>query len=205
MNWQQTFLKLCKNPQLHAKFLNTLSMMEYIGARKIVKSQPEALISKETLSHMVEEIRHAQIFKKMVLKMDPTLASYGEEHVLAGTQGKNYLQAIDRGIEKKLGSGRPWENYLLSTLLIEERANKVYPFYEKILEPLGFGGLIRTILREEEHHLEEIEEQLSSMNLLSEGVMEELRAIEQKAFEAIIRAIEKSLVEADRPQEALFP
>ena len=64
MYWKQVLSELVKHNELHAKFLNTISLMEYMGARKIVKSQLEKNVDSEVLAHMTEEIRHAQIFKK---------------------------------------------------------------------------------------------------------------------------------------------
>ena len=67
------------NPKLHAKFLNTLSFLEYTGARKIVKSQDAEDIDMEKLSHMAEEIRHALMFKRFSNKVSPNQLGYDEK------------------------------------------------------------------------------------------------------------------------------
>ena len=53
-----------RNPNLHARWLNMFSYLEYIGFRKIVKSQGAENLSLETLGHAVEEGRHALMLKK---------------------------------------------------------------------------------------------------------------------------------------------
>ena len=47
---------------IHAKWLNALSHLEYIGTRKIIKSQLSENIDYETLKHIHEESRHALFF-----------------------------------------------------------------------------------------------------------------------------------------------
>ena len=191
MNWQLTLKKLIDHPEIHGRFLNTLSLMEYIGARKIVKSQRESQIDSEVLAHMTEEIRHAQIFKKLALQIsDGRLRTYDEEYLAAGAEGRSYLQTIDRGIESLLGHGRFWENYLLSTLVIEERANQVYPEYARLLAPFGMDGYLKTILREEAKHLNEIREQLGGLNGLNQDQLAAIKQLEQQAFDAIIARLD---------------
>ena len=193
-NWKSILAELVTVPSLHGRFLNTLSLMEYIGSRKIVKSQQESDIDAEVLSHIAEEVRHAQMFKKAALKVSyGQLESYSDEHLLAGDQGRAYLQVVDRGVEQVLGEGRLQDNYWLSTLLIEERANDVYPYYEELLRPLGMGGFLKTILREEENHLKEVRDHLLGKNLLTSEEMTQLQKLEEQAFLNIIGAIEISL------------
>lgn len=193
-NWKDVLSKLVKNPLAHAKFLNTISLMEYMGARKIVKSQLEKNIDSEVLAHMTEEIRHAQIFKKMALKLsDGRLSTYDDRFLLAGAEGRAYIQSVDQSIAAALNGEDSYYNYLLSTLLIEERANQVYPFYAELLEPYGFGGHLRGILREEEHHLDQITKELQNNSRLSSQKLAALRMIEQKAFDYLIMAIEREL------------
>ena len=45
-NFERVIVNLTKDPEAHALFLNSLSLMEYIGARKIVSIQaPMAIVS----------------------------------------------------------------------------------------------------------------------------------------------------------------
>ncbi len=182
-DWKQILIELVKEPQQHARFLNTISLMEYMGARKIMKSQKESVIDREVLAHMTEEIRHAQIFKKMALKLsEGHLKTYDDEYLLAGAAGRAYIQSVDQSVAAALNGEDSHYNYLLSTLLIEERANTVYPFYADLMEPLGFASYIKTILREEEHHLEQIQTELQKNEKLTSQKLAALRMIEQKAF-----------------------
>ena len=192
--WKSTLSRLVKRPSLHARFINTISLMEYMGARKIVKSQEERGVTSEILAHITEEIRHAQVFKKMALKLsDGKLTTYGDHHLLAGAEGRSYIQSVDQSVAAALRGENTYLNYLLSTLLIEERANSVYPFYLDLLEPFGMAGPIRGILREEEHHLEEMHRALADVPGLDANQMAALKLIEEEAFQNLINAVDFQL------------
>ncbi len=196
-DWKMILTRLVAQPLLHARFINTISLMEYMGARKIMKSQREELVSAEILAHMNEEIRHAQVFKKIALKMSHgEFKTYREDHLLAGLQGRNYIQTVDQAIASALKGENSYLNYLLSTLLIEERANSIYPFYAELMEPLGFSSPIRNILKEEENHLLEIQKHLLDSKHLNLAQMGALRMIEEEAFMAIMSEVEFQLDQA---------
>ena len=54
--------------QLHAKWLNTLSLMENTGARKISASEDPLTVTYIVLKHAAEEHRHAFYLKKQIEK-----------------------------------------------------------------------------------------------------------------------------------------
>ena len=56
--------RIVAQPAIHARFINTLSRLEYVGARKLMKSQDSSGLDRETLQHLVEETRHAWMLKK---------------------------------------------------------------------------------------------------------------------------------------------
>ncbi len=191
----QTLRALAADPARHAKFVNTLSLMEYIGARKILKSQPAAGISAELLAHVSEEIRHAHALKKLALRLDPLLTGYEPNQLLAGKSASGYMQAIDRQAEADLksmsnGNGEnerlAWINYLYTTLLVEERAGSFYPEYASLLAELfpaaGHAAVIHGIIREEESHLRQVVDHLLQDDPDGRARLERLRPVEAKAF-----------------------
>ncbi len=182
-DWKSILTRLIKTPHLHARFLNTLSLMEYMGARKIMKSQLEENINTQVLAHMTEEIRHAQIFKKMALKLSGgRLVTYEDSHLLAGRQGRDYIQSVDQSVAEILNHENSRKNYLLSTLIIEERANQIYPFYAQLMKPLGFGSQVSNVFQEEKNHLEQIRSQILQSGPLDSSRMEFLCKMEEEAF-----------------------
>lgn len=193
--FEKTIAHLENKPDLHARFLNTISLLEYMGARKILKSQKEEKISSQILAHAAEEIRHAQSFKKLALKMsEGKLTSYSEEHLLCGQEAREYFQSLDQAVYAEFGDDS-YTNYLYTTLLIEERANQVYPVYEPVLARAGYPGVLKAIVREEDSHLKEILESLrissgkQNTTALSVDKMIEFRMLETAAFEKFISSV----------------
>lgn len=186
--------------------MNTLSFLEYIGARKILKSQKQESISSELLAHISEEIRHAQILKKVALKLsNGTLVTYSEEHLLCGRQAVRYAQQVDHAAEKLWGGSDHWQSYLYTTLLLEERANQLYPLYDEALEATGRSTVFQGILREEALHLESV---LGSLGVAptvppnSEVQAERLNALrtfEEAAFAEFLTSLEAQVSSATIP------
>jgi hypothetical protein len=179
----QGFFKRCEaDRELHARFANTLSYLEYVGARKIMKSQQAEAFTDEVLSHAYEEIRHAHAFKKVARELSGgRLRAYAPHELLAGESATRYFQDLDQGIADDLGARDTWRNYLYTTLLIEERANLLYPAYEPSLTAAGFPHVLRAILKEEEKHLDDITTALARAPGHAERLTR-LRALEDRLF-----------------------
>lgn len=179
--------RVIAEPARHARFVNTLSLMEYIGARKILKSQPAAGFTLELLAHVSEEIRHAHVLKRLALKLDPAVETYAPEFLLAPAAASGYMQAVDRAAEADLAAtgnaAQPWVNYLYTTLLVEERAGGFYPAYAERLAPLGHAAVIQGILREEENHLRQVVDHLLRDDADGRARLDRLRVVEATAFE----------------------
>jgi len=192
--WQTTLANLVDYPQFHARFLNTLSLLEYIGARKIMKSQDESRITPTVLAHMTEEIRHAQIVKKIAMKLGgESVRTYREDALVCGDEGRAYIQAIDRKAEEVLGVKDSWANYLLTTLIVEERAQELYPFYDSLLERQHLNGPFKTIFREEEEHLAQVTELLKTQARCTDAMIERVRDTEREYFSGFFEAVAREL------------
>lgn len=185
-----TLTRLASRPDAHSRFVNTLSLLEYIGARKILKSQKESRITAELLAHVAEEIRHAQALKRVALKLsEGKLEGYGQDELLAGSEARAYIQAADHTpLLQGEHSRDEFTSYLYATLLIEERANRIYPLYEPILAGAGHPGVLKAILREEETHLQDIRREIEATG---SPELAPLREREERAFHAWWNAVER--------------
>ena len=97
------FRRIARIPKLHARFLNTIAMLEYIGARKIMKSQEDVEFDLELLSHVAEESKHAWLVKRLATRVDAeAAATYGPDHLLCKQEAEGYMQAIDSAAEAAL-------------------------------------------------------------------------------------------------------
>ena len=157
---------------LHAKWLNTLSFMENAGARKISASEDKEKVNLIILKHAAEEHRHAYYLKKQIGKIGEGLCkNYESKYLLAPKASKFYLNSLDVKVcrylknEFKLnGTDLKFTAYLLVTYAIEVRADELYPVYQDILTKTNSKVMVKSIILEEEGHLEEMIHQLKSFS-----------------------------------------
>jgi hypothetical protein len=149
--------------ELHAKWLNTLSFLENCGARKIAACEHPTLVKEEVLKHAAEEFRHAHHLKRQIAKVSPCpLETYSRDSLLGGMTTLHYLNALDLKTSQYLkANGLPKEiAYLLVTYAIELRAKELYHIYDEELRKMNSKVTVKSILLEEEEHLNEMIEGL---------------------------------------------
>ena len=159
---------ITNNALLHAKWLNTLSLMENTGARKISKCEHPILVNETILKHAAEEARHAYYLKKQISKTQPNACpTYAFEYLLAPITSYQYLHKLDATASRYIkdvlnldGHELAFASYLLVTYAIEVRADELYPIYQDILTATNSKVNVKSIIVEEEGHLEEMERQL---------------------------------------------
>lgn len=172
MSLESVINSIVKDPSLHAKWLNTLSYMENAGARKISASEDKKNVSLIILKHAAEEHRHAYYLKKQIEKLGSDLCpDYNDDYLLAPSASKYYLGLLDVKICKYLkdtfgfeGQALKFGAYLLVTYAIEVRADEIYPVYQEELTNSGSKVNVKSIILEEEGHLEEMISQLKSFS-----------------------------------------
>lgn len=160
------------NNQLHARWLNTLSLMENTGARKISASEDPITVTYIILKHAAEEHRHAFYLKKQIEKTGKALCpTYADEYLVASNYSKYYLNMLDvevcRYLKKELhlaGRELKFAAYLLVTYAIEVRADELYPIYQDALDAAKSKINVKSIILEEEGHLEEMINQLKTFS-----------------------------------------
>src|SRR3954464_3409517 len=96
------------NNELHDRWLNTLSLMENTGARKISASEDPLTVTYIILKHAAEEHRHAFYLKKQIDKAGKELCpTYADEYLVAPANSKYYLNILDvevsRYLKRELG------------------------------------------------------------------------------------------------------
>lgn len=188
---------------LHTRWLNTLSFLEYIGTRKIIKSQNAAEMNLQVLEHMAEEARHALYFKRLGAKyFSSSHLSFREEDLLGETAAEAYFQALDQGVARELEPLPPQLakslNYLYVTWLIEQRAMEVYEIYAEKLRARQSPMSLKMILKEESRHLEETTRDLQRLDPQWSIRQKKLLHLEKDLFEKLFENLVQS---AGRVQE----
>jgi hypothetical protein len=156
------------NDTLHARWLNTLSLMENTGARKISASEDPLTVTYIILKHAAEEHRHAFYLKKQIEKFPGAeCPTYAGQYLLAPAYSKYYLNQLDvqvcrylKSTLKLSGAKLRFAAYLLVTYAIEVRADELYPIYQDVLDAKKSKVNVKSIILEEEGHLEEMINQL---------------------------------------------
>ncbi len=159
--WRGFLQAVIADAPTHARWLNTLSLMEHIGSRKIIKALDASVLDETLLRHIAEEARHAHIFKRLSLRAEPDLCtSYANEHLFCGDASRNYFQSLDTAVhayvQEAIYQQVPLVTYLCVTTLIEIRATQIYEIYEELLRKASSPLSLRTVLAEEDRHLEEM-------------------------------------------------
>jgi len=176
---------------LHAKWLNTLSYMENAGAKKISASEHKENVNLIILKHAAEEHRHAYYLKKQLDKLGGDLCrTYTNEELLTPNQTKFYLNALDVAVCRYLkqhfnlsGYDLKFAAYLFVTYAIEVRADELYPVYQDVLTAARSKVNVKSIILEEEGHLEEMLNQLKTFSADWEKHAETVIKIEQEMFD----------------------
>jgi uncharacterized ubiquitin-like protein YukD len=164
--------QIVNNNHLHAKWLNTLSYMENAGAKKISASEHKENVNLIILKHAAEEHRHAYYLKKQISKVgDNFCKTYTNSELLSPNQTKYYLHALDIAVCRYLkqhfnlkGYDLKFAAYLFVTYAIEVRADELYPIYQDVLDEAKSKVNVKSIILEEEGHLEEMINQLISFS-----------------------------------------
>lgn len=172
MELKELLYEIVANDELHSKWLNTLSLMENTGAKKISACAHKTDVTLIMLKHAAEEHRHAYYLKKQIAKLGEGLCpTYANEFLTAPLTSRNYLSQLDlavcRYLKKELrliGSELKYAAYLLVTYAIEVRADGLYPIYQEALEKANSKVNVKSIILEEEGHLEEMIEALKKFS-----------------------------------------
>lgn len=203
MEFHHLLKKIVQEGSTHAKWLNTLSFMENAGARKISKCEHPTLVSQIQLKHAAEEHRHAYYLKKQIGKIDPELCkTYESTELLAPIATSQYLHSLDikacRYLQKAFNLDKTdikYAAYLFVTYAIEVRADELYPVYQEALTEASSKIMVKSIILEEEGHLEEMIHQLNEFAPDWKHHAEHILTIEKDLHEEWINAVTEEVAQ----------
>lgn len=188
----QPFLqRILASRDLHARWINTFSFLEYIGFRKIVKSQLARHLDVDTLTHMIEEGRHALRLKRLALRIGGELYStYSPESLLCGEAAEFYFQELDQKCEELLSEHFAPDTlsrlvYLYVTWIVETRALSVYKQYQAEAPQIPLSGLVA----EEELHLNSVRRELRDTDPAFESRATQVKVIEEGLYQRFLTAL----------------
>ncbi|MBB5637804.1 hypothetical protein HDF26_000867 [Pedobacter cryoconitis] len=201
MELEELLQHIVSDDHLHARFLNTLSLQENIGARKISANEQPETSTYMVLKHAAEEHRHAFYLKKQIAKLSISACpTYEPDYLLAPYSSKYYLNKLDLMTSRYLrdtlqlgGSELKFAAYLLVTYAIEVRADLIYPVYQGVLDQNKSKVSVRSIILEEQGHLEEMTAQLKNFSTVWETHAENITTIEAVLYKNWIDDLAKTI------------
>jgi len=188
------------DPALHARWLNTFSYLEYVGFRKIVKSQRTEVLTAAILGHACEEGRHALGLKKLAIKLGGAqFDSYAPETLLCGEEAEAYFQDLDQACDAafadRSGEQRGKLTYCYVTWLVERRALDVYQVYKRALGESEIARKLGGLLAEETKHLADVEALLHAGDPDFSTRSTEFKAVEAALYQNFIDALIRTLAQ----------
>ena len=139
--------------------------------------------------------------KKQIVKLIPDACiNYEPIYLLAPKTTIYYLHQLDiqvcRLLKKEFkleGEDLKYAAYLFVTYAIEVRADKLYPIYQDVLTAHQQKVMVKSIIVEEEGHLEEMISQLKEFHSEWEIYANQVIQLEETLFAHWISAIENEL------------
>ncbi len=192
--------QIVADPALHARWLNTFSYLEYVGFRKILKSQRAEVLTTAILTHACEEGRHALGLKQLAVKLGGAgFDSYAPQVLLCGGEAEAYFQDLDQFCDEAFADRSADERVRLAygyvTWLVERRALDVYGLYKSALGDSEIARKLGGLLAEETKHLSDIETLLQAADPAFSTRSKEFEAVENSLYEVFLAALTKALAQ----------
>ncbi len=181
------------DPALHARLINTLSMLEHMGSHKIMATQHSAGIDRPTLKHVAEEAQHAWFMKHQAEKCAGREMKYAPGDLLAPASARMYFPRLEALIVRSLGSRRDTDApYLYMSMVVEFRALWFYRLYEKCLKRAGHAMSLKRLIGEERHHLTDMANRLERSGDLSDAHAYRFLDGERQLYLGLLRALQRA-------------
>lgn len=188
----QNFLQaVIRDQENHAQFLHMLSLMEHIGSRKIMLSQMRGILSQEILKHLAEETRHAFFFKRQAEKYaGRELEGYDDQNTMCFGPAQIYFGRLDSRVRSyctQNGQDNIGKEalYLWMSLIVELRACWFYHLYQETLQDSEEAMSLKSIIAEEDLHLQAMYDRLEEIGVMQEQVLFDLCSIECTLFDRL--------------------
>ena len=173
----------------HARFMNTLSMLEHMGSHKIMATQHGPAIDQPTLKHLAEETRHAFFFKRHANREAGRVLEYNAADMIAPLAARRYFQRLEAEMVRAFPAGtHPRALYLTMSMIVEFRAVWGYRLYQAALVCAGNIVSLKSLLAEESGHLTDMAERLRGLGELDLGRLRNFCAIETALYGRLLQA-----------------
>jgi hypothetical protein len=180
---------------LHARFMNTLAMLEHMGSHKIMATQAGPDIDLPTLKHLAEEARHAFFFKRHATREAGQEMRNTAADLLAPLAARRYFQRLEAEMVRAFPAGTHRQAiYLTMSMVVEFRAVWGYRLYQAALTRAGSPISLKSLLAEESGHLTDMAERLETLGELELARLKGFCAAETALYERLLEGLSTTLV-----------
>jgi hypothetical protein len=171
------------NRPVHARFMNTLSMLEHMGSQKIMATQHGLGIDQPTLKHLAEETRHAFFFKRHANREAGGTLEYSTADMIAPLAARRYFQRLEAEMVRAFPANiHPRATYLTMSMVVEFRAVWGYRLYQAALVNARSMVSLKSLLAEEAGHLTDMAERLRGLGELDIDRLRRFCAVETALY-----------------------
>jgi len=184
--WKSFLDDVVASEERHYLWLRSLSYLEYIGYRKMVKALGYDKVNKGVYRHLTDEIQHSFMLRELAEK------SFGRQFKAEAFDreyqviAEDYFQKVDAEIDERVrrltAMKSPFLCYLLTSYIIEKRAMQVYPHYFSRLGEAPFKVIVQKIIKDESEHLAYLEGKMALWPEFGDEQSAELLAFEATCF-----------------------
>ncbi len=189
--WHEILEENLSNAHRHHAWLKTLSYLEFIGYRKMVKSLNYHDVNNGVFHHLTDEIQHSFMLREIAeknFKESPLSAAETEECI---RMAEDYFQTLDRflheEVQKFTGKTNSYLAYLWVSYIIEKRAMQVYPHYYSLLKDTSLKMVLQKIVQDESHHLSYLENVIRHLNVKEKFEAREVFEEEERLFDHLTK------------------
>lgn len=182
----------------HARFLNTLSMLEHMGSYRIMVTQSSARMTQGTLKHLAEEARHAFFFKRQADRIAGRPLEYRDADMIAPAAARMYFRRLESIVAHECGKTRNGRRliYPYVSTVIEYRAVWGYTIYQRALDAANVSISLKSLLAEESNHLSQM---TAALDDPTPGRLGSFLDTEHGLFERLLGSLEIAVAERPMP------
>ncbi len=179
---------------LHARFMNTLSMLEHLGSHKIMATQHGPHIDLPTLKHLAEETRHAFFFKRHANREAGREMTSAVTDMITPLAARRYFQRLEAEMVRAFPANiHPRAVYLTMSIIVEFRAVWGYRLYQAALVRAGSLVSLKSLLAEESGHLTDMAQRLSGLGELDMARLRGFCALESALYGRLLGAFAEAV------------
>jgi hypothetical protein len=189
--------------ELHARLLNTLSLLEHMGSHKIVATQDRTHGGSADAAPYRRGSPPCVVHEASGRETAARGMTYEAQDLLAPAAARMYFQRLEAVMLRSLTAQHSAHaTYLYMSMIVEFRALWFYELYEQVLREGGYPLSLKRVLGEERNHLHEVAHRLDAAGELADARVADFTGHETLLYRRMLVAMEIGLSAAPETDAA---